>query len=137
MFNLTVLSGRLTQDPELKNTLSGLPVTSFTIAVERKTKNEAGERETDFINIVAWRKTAELIIKWFKKGDMIGIEGSIQTRKYTDKQGNNRTAFEVVANNIQFMNNKKEDNTASPDPLPALQETIAQQFPEPEDDLPF
>ena len=139
MFNLVVLTGRLTADPELKNTLSGLPVTSFTIAVERKTKNEEGKRDADFINIVAWRKTAELIIQWFKKGDMIGIEGSIQTRKYTDKNGNNRTAFEVVANNIQFVGGKKEDSTASPDPLPALQETIAQQFPEVENDsdLPF
>lgn len=107
MFNLVVLTGRLTADPELKTTQSGIPVTSFSIAVNRNYK--AGEEQlTDFINIVAWRQTAEFITKYFKKGSMIGIEGSIQTRKYTDKNGNNRTAFEVVANNVQFVESKRD-----------------------------
>ena len=107
MFNLVVLTGRLTADPELKTTASGISVTTFSIAVNRRYR--AGEEtETDFINIVAWRQTAEFISKYFKKGSMIGIEGSIQTRKYTDKNGNNRTAFEVVANNVQFVESKRD-----------------------------
>ena len=86
MFNLVVLTGRLTADPELKTTNTGISVTSFSIAVNRRYR--AGEEtQTDFINIVAWRQTAEFITKYFKKGNMIGIEGSIQTRKYTDKNG--------------------------------------------------
>lgn len=107
MFNIVVLTGRLTADPELKTTPNGISVTSFSIAVSRRYR--AGEEaQTDFINIVAWRQTAEFVSKYFKKGNMIGIEGAIQTRKYTDKNGNNRTAFEVVANNAQFVESKKE-----------------------------
>lgn len=107
MFNIVVLTGRLTADPELKTTPNGISVTSFSIAVGRRYR--AGEdAQADFINIVAWRQTAEFISKYFKKGSMIGIEGSIQTRKYTDKNGNNRTAFEVVANNVQFVESKRD-----------------------------
>ncbi len=107
MFNLVVLTGRLTADPELKTTNTGISVTSFSIAVNRRYR--AGEEtQTDFINIVAWRQTAEFITKYFKKGNMIGIEGSIQTRKYVDKNGNNRIVFEVVASNAQFVESKKD-----------------------------
>jgi single-strand DNA-binding protein len=107
MFNLVVLTGRLTADPELKTTTNGTNVTTFSIAVERSYRS-GEERQTDFINIVAWRKTAEFITKYFKKGNLIGIEGSIQTRRYQDKNGNNRTAFEVIANNVQFVESKRE-----------------------------
>lgn len=107
MFNLVVLTGRLTADPELKTTANGISVTSFSIAVSRRYRS-GEEPQTDFINIVAWRQSAEFIAKYFKKGSMIGIEGSIQTRKYTDKNGNNRTAFEVVVNNAQFVESKRE-----------------------------
>ena len=111
MFNLVVLTGRLTADPELKTTQSGISVTSFSIAVSRRYR--AGEEtQADFINIVAWRQTAEFISKYFKKGSMIGIEGSIQTRRYVDKNGNNRTAFEVVANNVQFVESKRDGASA-------------------------
>ena len=96
MFNLVVLTGRLTADPELKTTTNGTNVTTFSIAVERSYRS-GEERQTDFINIVAWQKTAEFITKYFKKGNLIGIEGAIQTRRYQDKNGNNRTAFEVPA----------------------------------------
>ncbi len=107
MFNLVVLTGRLTADPELKTTPNGISVVSFSIAVARRYR--AGEEaQTDFINLVAWRQTAEFISKYFKKGNMIGIEGSIQTRRYTDKNGNNRTAFEVVVNNAQFVESKRD-----------------------------
>ncbi len=111
MFNLVVLTGRLTADPELKTTPSGVPVTRFSIAVNRNYR--AGEeQQTDFINIVAWRQRAEFISKYFKKGSLIGIEGSIQTGRYTDKNGNNRTSFEVVVNNAQFVESKRDSSTA-------------------------
>ena len=110
MFNLVVLTGRLTADPELKTTQNGTNVTSFAIAVERRYRS-GEERQTDFINIVAWRQTAEFITKYFKKGSLIGIEGAIQTRRYQDKNGNNRTAFEVIANNVQFVESKRDSST--------------------------
>lgn len=123
MFNLVVLTGRLTQDAELKTTPNGVSVASFSIAVDRRGKGE--DKQTDFINIVAWRQTAEFITKYFKKGSMIGIEGSIQTRRYQDKDGNNRTAFEVIANNVQFVESKREEATQeNSDPLAALQDQI-------------
>lgn len=131
MFNLVVLTGRLTADPELKTTPNGVSVTSFSIAVEIRYK-QGEERQADFINIVAWRSSAEFICKYFKKGSMIGIEGSIQTRKYQDRDGNNRTAFEVVANNVQFVEFKKADNNSDNnapvdpenDPLNQLQDKL-------------
>lgn len=122
MFNLTILTGRICNDVELKYTQSNIPVCSFTIAVDRRGKGE--NKQTDFINIVAWRNTAEFITKYFSKGSMIGIEGSIQTRKYQDKDGNNRTAFEVVANNVQFMESKKSDDAQ--DPLDRLQDKMSE-----------
>ena len=111
MFNLVILTGRLTADPELKTTQSGVSVTSFSIAVDRRVKS-GEDKQTDFINIVAWRQTAEFVTKYFRKGNMIGIEGSIQTRKYTDKNGNNRVISEVIANNVQFVEPKR-DSAAS------------------------
>ena len=109
MFNLTVLSGRLTADPELKYTPNNVPVCSFTIAVERRYK-QGEERQADFINIVAWRQTAEFVSKHFSKGSMIDIEGDIQTRRYVEKDtGKNRTAFEVIANNVQFIESKRSE----------------------------
>lgn len=143
MFNLVVLTGRLTADPELKTTNTGISVTSFSIAVNRRYR--AGEEtQTDFINIVAWRQTAEFITKYFKKGNMIGIEGSIQTRKYTDKNGNNRTVFEVVASNAQFVESKKDSapSTGSAGEEPAaFSNAESSDFTEidsgMDDDLPF
>ena len=140
MFNLVVLTGRLTADPELKTTQSGIPVTTFSIAVNRNYR--AGEeQQTDFINIVAWRQRAEFITKYFKKGSMIGIEGSIQTRKYQDKSGNNRTAFEVVVNNAQFVEAKREGGMApSGSESASYSNADASDFAEigdMDDDLPF
>ena len=103
--NNICLLGRLTVDPELKTTPNGVNVTSFNIAVDKYTN---GERKADFIPIVAWRATAEFITKYFKKGNLIGIEGSIQTRRYQDRDGNNRTAFEVVVNQAQFVESKRD-----------------------------
>lgn len=143
MFNLVVLTGRLTADPELKTTQNNLSVTSFTIAVDRRYQSTS-EKITDFINIVAWRQTAEFVTKYFKKGSLIGIEGSIQTRKYQDKNGNNRTAFEVVANNVQFVESKKNNDVniegEEPDPLQTFSDKLSD-FEEMEsvsdEDLPF
>ena len=116
MFNLVVLTGRLTADPELKTTPNGVPVTSFSIAVNRSYR--AGEeQQTDFINIVAWRQRAEFISKYFTKGSLIGIEGSIQTRRYQDKNGNNRTAFEVVVNNAHFVESKRDSAVSGGAPM--------------------
>lgn len=117
MFNVVILSGRLTSDVELKTTPSGVSVCSFTIAVERRYK-QGEDRQADFVNIVAWRQTAEFVSKFFSKGSMIGIEGSIQTRRYQDKDGNNRTAFEVIANNVQFIETKRSESNGEANSLP-------------------
>lgn len=107
MLNKAILVGRLTADPELKTTPNGVSVTSFSIACDRPYSKD-GERQADFINIVAWRGTSEFITKYFHKGSAIAIDGSIQTRRYTDRDGNNRTAFEVLANSVSFVERKSE-----------------------------
>lgn len=101
MLNCVILMGRLVADPELRRTASGISVCQFTIAVDRSYSKER-ERQTDFIDIVAWRQTAEFVCRYFAKGEMIVIEGSIQTRTYEDKNGNKRKAVEVIAGNVQF-----------------------------------
>lgn len=108
MLNKVILMGRLTADPEHKQTVSGVSVTSFSLAVERNFSGKDKERETDFITIVAWRQTADFICKYFAKGRMIALEGSIQTRRYEDRNGNKRTAVEVVADHVYFTGEKKE-----------------------------
>ncbi|WP_195283556.1 single-stranded DNA-binding protein [Harryflintia acetispora] len=113
MINKAILVGRLTADPELRSTQSGLSVVSFTVAIDRRYSN-GGERQADFINCVAWRQTAEFISKYFNKGKLIGVEGSIQTRNYEDKQGNKRTAVEVVVDNASFIGSKAENGGGSP-----------------------
>ena len=118
MLNVVVLSGRLTRDPELKTTANGISVCSFSIAVERRFKS-GEERQSDFINIVAWRSSAEFVSKYFKKGQMIAIRGSIQTRRYQDKDGNNRTAFEVVADDVQFADFARREGDSAPVAAPA------------------
>lgn len=113
MLNKVILTGRLTATPELKTTTSGVSVTSFSIAVQRQFKSADGSYQTDFINIVAWRNTAEFVTRYFEKGQLIAIVGSIQTRQYEDKTGAKRTAFEVVADEAQFVESKK-DSAARP-----------------------
>ena len=108
MLNKVILMGRLTADPEHKQTASGVSVTSFSLAVERSFSGKGKERETDFITIVAWRQTADFICKYFAKGRMVALEGSIQTRRYEDRNGNKRTAVEVVADHVYFTGEKKE-----------------------------
>ena len=102
--NVAAIMGRLTADPELKHTPNGIAVTSFFVAVNRRTK----DRQADFIDVVAWRGTAEFVCKYFRKGQMIAVKGSIQTRNYTDRDGNKRSATEVLAENAEFCESKKE-----------------------------
>ncbi len=109
MLNQIVLMGRLTRDPELRRTGSGIPVASFTLAVDRDFANkETNEREADFIDIVAWRNTAEFVTRYFAKGRMAVVVGSLQMRKWTDKEGNKRTSAEVIADNVYFGDSKRD-----------------------------
>ena len=105
--NRVVLIGRLTANPELRFTASNNAVTTFSIAVDRNFKNEDGNKEADFINIVAWNKKAELIHQYLKKGDRVGIGGRLQVRKYQNERGENRYVTEVVADEVEFLNSKK------------------------------
>ncbi len=147
MFNKAILVGRLTADPELRQTPNGVAVCSFSIAVDRRFSGRDAERKADFINIVAWRQQAEFISRYFRKGEPIGIEGSIQTRSYEDKQGNKRTAVEVVADNAFFVGSKGSSQAAASVHLPtdappaavSYQSGAASDFEEVEtdNDLPF
>lgn len=109
MTNLWVGIGRLVARPELRYTSSNIANTRFTIAIDRPFTSD-GEKNTDFINCVAWRKTAENICNFMDKGSQIAIEGRIQTNNYTDKDGNNRTSFEVMTSNVQFLNSKRTND---------------------------
>lgn len=106
MLNRAILMGRLVADPELRQTPNGVSVTSFRIAVDRNFNSKGGERQADFLDIVAWRQTAEFVTRYFTKCRMIALEGSIQTRSYEDKNGNKRTAVEIVADNVYFADSK-------------------------------
>lgn len=111
MLNKIVLMGRLTRDPELKRTQSGTAVTSFALAVDRDFKSQNGEKETDFIDIVAWRNTAEFVSKYFSKGRMAVVEGRLQARGWEDKDGNKRRTAEVIAESIYFGDSKKDGDS--------------------------
>ena len=114
MLNHIVIMGRLTRDPELRYTQSQTPVASFTLAVDRDFGGrDGGEKQTDFIDCVAWRQTAEFISRYFHKGSMIAVEGTIQTSSYTDKNGNQRKQVEVLANNVSFFGSKNEAGSVS------------------------
>ena len=109
MLNRIIIMGRLVRDPELRTTQSGTPVTSFTLAVDRDFKSrESGEKNTDFIDVVAWRQTAEFVCKYFAKGRMAVAEGRLQIREWKDRDGNNRRTAEVVAENVYFGDSKRD-----------------------------
>ncbi len=155
MLNVAAIMGRLTADPELRHTPSDVAVTTFTLAVDRSYAKPGTERQTDFINVVAWRNTAEFVCKYFTKGQMMAVSGSIQTRNYEDKQGNKRTAFEIVADQISFCGSKRESGgnsggssyesapapqkPAFSEPAPAYSSGSNEDFEEilGDDDLPF
>ena len=121
MMNVICLQGRLVRDPELKQTNSGVSVANFTIAVQRNMKNQNGERESDFIDIVCWRHTAEFVSNYIRKGNLVCLNGSLQTRSYEDKNGNKRKAFEVVADNVHMAGDRAAKSEEEP-------ETEQQQF---------
>lgn len=112
MLNHIVVMGRLTRDPELRKTASGVSVTSFTVAVDRDFSQD-GQKETDFLDVVAWRNTAEFAAKYFTKGRMAVISGRLQIRNWEDKEGNKRRTAEILAENIYFGDSKKEDDSGS------------------------
>ena len=142
MLNHIVLIGRLTRDPELRYTQSGVAKANFTLAVDRRFKNASGERETDFINIVVWRQLAELCSNYLSKGKLAAVEGALQIRTYQAQDGTNRTIAEVVADNIQFLSPK--DGSAgggsyqqAPPPAPADSPFSGDDQMVGDDDLPF
>lgn len=130
MLNCAVIMGRLTATPELRTTQSGISVTSFTVAVDRSYVRPNEERQTDFINVVCWRQTAEFVTKYFKKGSMIAVQGEIQTRNYEDKDGAKRTAVEIVADKVSFCGSKQDSE-------PQEQSGISVPFEDLESELPF
>lgn len=147
MINNVVLMGRLTAAPELKTTQSGISTVRFGVAVERRYNKQGEERQTDFVDCVAWRQTAEFVSKYFNKGSMIAVIGSIQTRNYEDKNGNKRKAVEVQVDNVSFCGSKGETGTGGNNPNLDILKDKVEQFnaPQtdssytdiPDDDLPF
>lgn len=113
MYNKTMLMGRIANDLELKTTPSGVSVCSFRIAVDRRFQTKGEEKKTDFFNIIAWRQQAEFVSRYFKKGSMIFVDGELQTRQYTNKDGVNVTVTEIVADQISFTGEKRDDTSGS------------------------
>lgn len=112
-FNKVILGGRLTADPELKQTQSGIPVVSFSIAVNRRYQSKDAPQQTDFFNVTAWRTTAEFVSKYFRKGSSICVTGAIQNRSWTDQQGNKRYATDIVADEVMFVDSRQESGGAA------------------------
>ena len=152
MLNVAVVMGRLVADPELRHTPNDVAVTSFTLAVDRSYVKSGTERQTDFIDIVAWRGTADFVCRYFRKGQMMAVHGSIQTRTYNDKDGNKRKAFEILADDVSFADSKRNDSggnysnnsssssaPAAPAPAPAVNgyRDFGDDEYDPDEDLPF
>lgn len=137
MTNIAVIQGRLAADPQLNRTISGKSVCSFRVACDRGRKDDNGQSQVDWLDVVAWEKTAEFICSHFTKGKMILIEGRVQSRNYQDKNGNNRTATEVVARTVNFCGSRKEDAQAAQ--TPAAKDYEAEDYSAIADDgdLPF
>ena len=136
MINRVVLMGRLVSDPELKTTTSGVSVTTFRIAVDRSYVKAGEERQADFLDIVAWRYTAEFVCKHFRKGSLIAIDGTLQSRTYKASDGSNRYVVEVVADNASFTGERR-DTTAQPAPYAPNEYTGGFTDVSADDDLPF
>ena len=134
MINNATVMGRLTADPELRTTPNGVSVTPFAIAVDRKYAPSGQERQTDFIDCVAWRQTADFITRYFHKGDMIAVEGEIQTRIYEDKNGNKRKAVEIVVSNASFCGGRTNSTEQE---KPSIDVNDFDEADENDDGLPF
>ena len=132
MLNRAILMGRITKSPELKTTPNGVSVIQISIAVDRDYTPKGQEKQTDFINVVAWRGTAEFIEKHFEKGQLIALTGSIQTRSYTDNQGNKRSVTEVIADQVYFCGGKNDNKKEKP----SLDENDFEEISD-DSDLPF
>ena len=129
MLNKVVLMGRLTKDPELRRTGSGTAVTSFSLACDRDFKSQSGEKETDFVEVVAWKNTAEFVSKYFSKGRMAVVEGRLQIRNWTDKAGSKRTTAEIIADNVYFADSKRsESNDNQKENFNALSGRVSDDF---------
>lgn len=140
MLNKIFIMGHLTRDPELRTTNSGTSVASFSLAVDRNYKGADGEKETDFIDCVAWRQTGEFAAKYFTKGRMAVVEGRLQIRPWTDKEGNNRRSAEVIVDNMYFGDSKRDGDTGGARPASGPVNVSAndwQEVDEDEGDLPF
>jgi single-strand DNA-binding protein len=140
MLNKIFIMGRLTRDPELRTTNSGTSVASFSLAVDRNYKGADGEKETDFIDCVAWRSTAEFAAKYFTKGRMAVVEGRLQIRPWTDKEGNNRRSAEVIVDNMYFGDSKRDGDTGGARPASGPVNVSANDWQEVDEDegaLPF
>ena len=140
MFNKIILMGRLVADPELKTTPQGVTVCTFRIAVDRRFQKQGEEKKSDFFNIVAWRQTGEFVQKYFGKGRMILVEGEMTTRPYTDKNGNQATWYEVIADHVSFTGEKSEDGGNAPRPAqgqPPVPSAPAESPAAGNDDYPF
>ena len=114
MLNCAIIMGRLTAAPELKTTPNGVSVTSFRVAVDRNFVRQGEERQADFLDVVAWRQTAEFVCRYFRKGSMIAVQGALQSRNYEDRSGNKRTAIEIVADNVSFCGDKADGGDKPP-----------------------
>ncbi|HEV2281845.1 MAG TPA: single-stranded DNA-binding protein [bacterium] len=138
MYNRIILIGRLTRDPELRYVPSGAPVASFTLAVDRPFQNQQGNRETDFIDVVAWRKTAEQVSQYLTKGRMVAVEGRLQIRSYETQDGQKRKVAEVVADGVRFLDRAKPAAGAS-EPAPGDQPKPGDEPAQggPDEDVPF
>lgn len=134
MLNICALQGRLARDPELRQTGTGKQVATFTLAVDRGRKDANGKSVADWIPVIAWERAAEFAYKWLTKGQMVAVDGRLQSRTYTAKDGTNRTVLEVVANNINFCGSKA-DSTGQPSPAPAGQPAAAPAYSQPGDDF--
>ena len=129
MLNKIIIMGRFTHDPELRRTGSGTAVTSFSLACDRDFKSQSGDKETDFIEVVAWKNTAEFVSKYFSKGRMALVDGRLQIRDWTDKAGNKRTTAEVVAENVYFADSKRsESNDNQKENFNALSGRVSDDF---------
>ena len=136
MLNRIIVMGRMTRDPELRRTNSGTAVASFTVAVDRDFKSQSGEKETDFIDVVAWRNTAEFASKYFSKGRMAVVEGRLQIRDWTDKDGNKRRSAEIVSDSVYFGDSKRDGgDTVQSEPQSEPQSGFSEV--EDDGDLPF
>ncbi len=143
MLNSIIIMGRLTADPELKTTPGNLSVCSFTVAVDRDYQRTGEEKQTDFIDVVAWRSTAEFVSRYFAKGRMIVVQGSLQSRKWQDRNGNKRIAWEIQADKVHFAGDKPDSSREVPDRdaargVPLTEHSSDEDFlPVPDEDPPF